>query len=695
MKVFIFNFVFAVTCLTFSAEAVLYQKPLSRSLLIQNSSDIAALFPQTVEEIVENFNFVKQDAATRIAQILSISPEERTFENTVLEFDRTAVYSQTYGSVLSMLQMVHPDQTIREKARETLATWTEHMIDLFETNQEIYRIFKEFQASHSDEILLNNERAYYLSETMSGFRRAGLELDAQGFDRMQQLQKQIASLTIKFSANIAQDHSTLRLKKEELLGLDDCFINSLEHDGEDYILVCDYPTRAQIMTNCLIESTRRNYYRTFYNRAFPKNVEILAELINSRDDLAHLLGNQSYAEFDIATEMAKTPDCVENFLKSLAFEANVKVKNDWKILLRELPESVSLTSDGRVKPWDVAFILNQYMKKHLNVDQDIIAEYFPLETTIQGLLNIYELFFDLKFQVVPGEHAYWDPSVQLIEVRQSKADQALIGYILTDLFPRENKYSHACCCSIIPPMSFDGSQTFGPALALVIANLSKPTATKPSLLKHSEVKTFFHEFGHAIHALLGKAEMPTKAAYNTKIDFVEMPSQLLEEWIWDREVLKTISRHYLTGETLPDTVIDKLLQNRGFGDSGHITTGSNGDNTATQILLSKLSLNLFKEGKNKNPIQIDRDIYDSSLQIIAYDPETHFFCSFGHLTNYGSKYYSYLWSKQLALKAFTYIKAHGGLFDPVMGKRYVSKIIGRGGSCDPNLLMTDFLQDEE
>ena len=586
--------------------------------------------------------------------------------------------------------MTHPDKDIRKKAEEMLINWTDCAIDLFETNKDIYRSFKEYAANNES---LEGERLYYFSNAMNAYHRAGLKLEPQQFTEMQNLQKQIASLSVQFDTNIMQDSPILHLQKEDLLGINEDFIHNLTKNKKGYALQCDYPTYFQVMTNCSIESTRKKYLYMFDNRAFPKNVEVLKDLINCRDALAQLLEYRSYADFDVAPEMAQSLDTVENFLDGLASKLHSEIKNNWKIITSELPESVILTSEGKIKPWDVTYLANQYVKKHLCINQDEIAEYFPMEKTIRNLLDVYERFFNIKFQVV-NTTTHWDPSVQTIEVRKKGDDRSLIGYILLDLFPREGKYSHCCCNCIIPLMSFDQGQTFEPALAVVIANFSKSTQEKPSLLRHHEVKTFFHEFGHAIHALFGKAEMPTKAAYNTKVDFIEAPSQLLEEWIWDYNILKMVSHHYQTKKSLPDDVIDALIKTRTITDAAHNTTGGNSDHEGTEHLFAKLSLALFKAGKNKDIDKINREIYNSTPQIVAYDPNLQYIYTFGHLTAYGAKYYSYPWSKEMALKIFNFIQSHGGLLDPNMGQRYVSKIIGRGGSCDPRVLITDFLQLE-
>ena len=653
---------------------------------LQSSADVASYFPKNGEQIEGIFQTARSQAFASVQEIVAIPPMERTFENTVLAYDKAVASFRISGSLIATVKMVHPDLGMRKKAEETIVAWTDVMIDLFDINPDIYRAFKEYARIHeivNQKVVkhetLNEERRYYLSEALEGFRRGGLELDAEKFQQMKELEKQIALLKIQFQTHIAQDRSSLRVKREDLSGLDEAFIKSLSVESGKYVLDCDYPTAYQVMTHCAVASTRRDYFHAFHNRAYPQNLEILRQLIDARDKLAQVLGYKSYAALDIATEMAKTPERVEAFLSDLSSTVYPRIASDWKRILRELPESVVLKA-GKIKAWDVKYAANQYVKRHLQVDQEKIAEYFPMETTVQGMLDIFGQFFNLSFQIMPGE-VFWDPSVQLVEVREGTS---LIGYLIMDLFPRANKYSHACCNSLIPPGE-------GSALAIIITNFSKSTAERPSLLKHHEVKTLFHEFGHAIHALTGRAEMPTRAAYNTTMDFVEMPSQLLEQWIWDRNILKKISRHYRTGSSLPDALIDGLLQSRGFGDSAHVATSGSGDNEGTGLFMSQLSLNLFKEGQNKNFVAIDRAIYRKSPQVVAYDPEMHNLCAFGHLTGYGAKYYSYLWSKQLALKIFDYIQKHGGLLDPGVGERYRSKILSRGGSCDPEFLMKDFL----
>lgn len=655
---------------------------LEQAYWIKNSSDIEKLFPKTGDEIEIRFQAVKNYTTVQLQNIIAIPVNDRTFENTVLAFDKVAEFFQIYSGIISAVKMVHPDDAIRKKAEETLVKCTEVGIDLFQSNREVYRMLKEYQSMSKEE--LNEERTYYFSELMEGLKIAGFELEDKKFEKLQELRKQIATLSIQFQSNISQDKSKICLTKDELAGLNEDFMNSLASNDGRYTLYCDYPTSSHVMSNCNIEQTRQKYHQAFKDRAYPQNIHILNQLINTRDDLANLLGYKSYAEYDIVMTMAGSIGCVEKFLNGLFSESIERIRESWKILIADLPDSAQLNLEGKIKPWDAAYISDQYLKKHFSIDEEKISEYFPMEATIRGLLDIYEKFFNLKFKIIDG-YTFWHSSVQMIEVMNVETNN-MLGYILVDLFPRENKFSHACCVNIIPPMSFDKGQSYAPALAIVIANFSKPTEKKPSLLRHHEVRTFFHEFGHAIHALVGRAEMPSKSGSATKFDFIETPSKLLEEWIWDAEILKNLSCHYQTGKPLGDDILQRLIDKRIIQEK--ISLGGN-------LFYAKYFLELYKEGKNKDFVQIKKDLYDNySSRMVVYDPEVNFLCAIVHLTGYGPKYYTYLWSEQLAKKIFDYIKSNGGLLDPAMGKRYISKIIGCGGSCDPQKMVDDFLKSD-
>lgn len=668
--------------------ATLLSSPLSSQALIDTDqhavdSPILSVFPETAEEIDAAFELATNEALAGIQQILSIPSGERTFENTVREFDRIAARFYTPWCAVTTLQMVHPDPILRSKAEKVRIAYKEFAIIHFDLNRAIYQAFKEYQNGNGHKEILNAERAYFLTNALTTFHQLGLDLSVESYEQMKSLSKEIALLEGQFSTNIALDRSSLTVTRDALAGMSEDFIAGLQKEGDRYILNCDYPTRAEVLEDCTIASTRRDYYRSFYNRASPHNLVLLGQLVSKRDELAQLLGYESYAAFDIQPQMAKDPAVVAKFLENSLAEALPRASHEWSQLCLDLPESVMLTPEGKINPWDAEYLSKIYKQKHFSLDSNEIASYFPLETTILGMLSVFGEFLGLQFKIIPCS-SLWDPSVQVIEVRDPHNEQPLLGYLLLDLFPRANKYSHACCNNIVLPMSDDEGLTYQPSLAIIITNFSKPTASKPALLYYGEVTTLFHEFGHAMHAFLGRAEMPRKGAYNTTIDFIETPSQFFEEWLADAKILKRVSSHHQTKEPLSDALIQNLLAAKEFAE---------GRRVAQELCLSKISLNCFLAGSQEDLVAIEKKAHEQTLPGISHDPESQMLCSFNHLVGYGAMYYSYLWSKQLAVKLYAYVRTHGGPLDPAMGKRYREKVIGKGGSCHPQLLVDDFLSE--
>ena len=303
-----------------------------------------------------------------------------------------------------------------------------------------------------------------------------------------------------------------------------------------------------------------------------------------------------------------------------------------------------------------------------------------MEDTLKGMFDIYETFFNLRFEIAPTSE-FWHEEVKLAKLFDKDTNQ-LLAYLLLDLHPRAHKYQHAAHFGLLSGITYEGKDL--PAVSFVVANFPKSTANKPSLLKRSQVKTLFHEFGHALHSILGRTRIASFAGTNTKTDFVELPSQLLEEWLWDADILKGLTKHYQTGESLPDEQIEKIIALKQF-DTGFFWQ--------LQSYLAKISLEYYKEGVQKDLYEIVQRLYNETIKNSFADPETHLYAHFGHLTHYGARYYSYIWSEVLTMDAFEEIKKHG-LLNPEIGKKYVDKILGFGGSKDPNELLKDFLGRE-
>ena len=660
------------------------REPSMLSENIKSIEDVKNLFPKTSQEIEQDTQKYMQEAKGAVDAIIAIPKEKRTFANTAKALDD--LESRSNFSIkhdfFAVTEYLYPDKAMRDAAHIAQEEIQAFSVEHIANNKKLYEAFKAYAQGNALKEDLNAEQRYFIQETMKGFKRAGLDLPDEKLEKVKELKKKLQKLVMEFDRNIAQDASTIEVTRHELVGLPDDFIDELKKaDNGKYILGVDYPTYSRVMQYATVEPMRKRHYEAFSNRAYPANEQLLKDIVAVRDELAKLLGYESFAALNIDDQMVKSAKKAEAFLQDVRAKAEKKDNQELDAFIKELPESVVLMPDGKVKAWDLALLKTRYKQKNFNIDEQKIAEYFPMEHTVEQLLDIYRQFLGVDFKEVPVS-GLWHEDVKLVEVYNKDRSQ-LYGYLFLDLHPRPNKYSHAAHAGIVPAVKLpDGKRL--PAVSVVMANFTKPTKDKPSLLLRNEVSTFFHEFGHALHALLGATELGSFAGTRVKTDFVEMPSQMLEEWLWDKEILKKVSKHYQTGEPLSDEVIDNIIALKRYDSGGFVTR---------QAMLAQYALEMFKPGADKDPYTILHTLLPKALPRMYYGPEYRLFTNFGHLTGYGAKYYGYLWSKVFALDLFDTIKKTG-LLNPEIGKRYVTEIIGKGGSVDPNQLLKNFLGRE-
>lgn len=641
---------------------------------IQNEKDLATLFPKTASEQV----LIKDEVLLSLKQDLEalneISLQEATFENTLIPLDQSISATCCYASRAEALSLVTPDAELREETQKASVEYELSLNAIFSDQPLLFEKISLIQKSLPQESL-----EYRLCQTfLNDFKHAGQHLDPETKQKAKEVHKEIAQLEQSFAQNIQADQSQLILPKSRLVGLKEEMLESFEKsDNELYTIRCDYPSYNSIMTNCTAGDTRKDYFLTFNKRAHINNRQVLTELIAKRDEYAKLMGYSSYGHLALEDKMVQSPENAFAFLQSLADISEKKAYLENERLKANLPSDVSLTEDQKFYPWDLAYAHKYYLKNSYQLDADLVAEYFPLQKTFSGLMGVYEAFFGIQINEIKAPEL-WDPEVRLMEVRGDA--NSLIGYVILDLFPRPGKYSHACDCGFLA-VNVEKNGRSTPGLDLIVANFTRPTSTKPSLLKHNEVVTLFHEFGHALHDLFSTQPYATFCGLGqVKRDFVEMPSQLLEEWMWQPEILKQVSSHYASGEPLPDQLIETMLKVKNLNSGNFIRR---------QTYLSLLDLSYFAEGQNKDVHQICQDLKARFRPEVApYDD--HFYASFGHLTGYGSCYYGYMWSKVFALDLFAKIQ-NEGILNSAVGKQYREQILKQGGSQDPNILLKNFL----
>jgi thimet oligopeptidase len=656
----------------------------------------ADLFPTTEKGIADAVEAAKR-RATQALEAVYASP--RTFQDTAVPLDIAQADFSVCANALHVVKNTHGERFMRESASKSIVDLDSFCIDQFLSNKRLYTCLEE--VSEMDQATLSAidpEYSYWLEETLANYRRRGMGLPEGPRRQVVDLQKDIAQLSAQFMTNISEDSSFICVTRDELTGVPEGTVAALERDDRGmYILRMDYPSYFSVMKNCQISATRQRMSEAFDSRAFPANQPLLQELIFKRNSLARLLGYESYAAFDLDSKMSKSPEVARRFIDGLVPRLQQKWSAELQQIKSNLPDSVALTTEGELMSYDIPFCLNQLKIQLLSVSEVELQEFFPLDATIEALFNIYEKFFNIVFEKVNDPLPWWSDTVFALVVRCGTSGE-LLGHIVLDLFPRSGKYTHACCHSVVPTTRLDASvasadSPYSPSLSVVLANFPAPTANRPALFLHDDVETFFHEFGHAIHGIMGRSRMATFAGTAVKRDFVELPSQMLEEWLWEPSVLRGVSRHYLTHQPLPESLIQRKVSSQ---------NAFSGRDSLRQLQFAKFSLDVFgcpfsteaREAHELNTAELFLSIQRQLLPGVCFASETHFECAFGHLISYAAAYYGYMWSEVFAQDIFNYIRSCDGLLSPEMGHRYVRYIVGVGGGRDPNDMLRDFLGRE-
>ncbi len=651
---------------------------------VRSFDDVVVLFPKTVDDVKRYTNFALDSAQKEIDILLSHKKQDRTFDNTAGTLDNIHREIMVVDSIISIFEMVHPQKDMRDACHEASLTIQKYFVDAFH-QKALFQAFKDYVEENGKKENLSAESKYYLEESMQDFKRDGLDLPQEQLDKVKQLRKEMAELKLNFETNIAQDKSSIVVEEKDLAGVGHDVLQGLAKDGQGrYILRCDNPTYIEVVEHCSCEQTRKKLFFAYNNRAYPENEKILIELIAKRQELSQLLGFRDFAALNIDDTMAKTPERVESFLLDLIKRSAKKSHDEIELLSKDLPEGAALDNNGQFDAWSLPYAKTYYKKKYLSIDEHEIAEYFPVEKAIEGVFDIYQSFLGLKFTIIKPSWA-WHEDVRLIQVNDTR-DGRLVGYLFVDLYPRDDKYTHACMGGFVPTIKKLATGQKTPAVGIIIANFPRSTKDKPALLKYEDVSTFFHEFGHAMHNMLGSTELASYSGTSVKSDFVETPSQMFEEWLYDKTVLQKVSSHYKSGQPLPDQLIDKMIKLKQF-DSGSFVL--------RQAVLALYALNLHKAGANKKPGALWLELSKQFVTYVRNEPDAHYYASFGHIASdmYASKYYNYLWAKVFALDVFYAVKEKG-ILDVAAGRELTDKILGKGGSKDPDFLLKDYLGRE-
>lgn len=508
------------------------------------------------------------------------------------------------------------------------------------------------------------------------FKRSGAGLPQARRLEFVKLSDQLTDLQNKFQQNLGNDDTTITITAAQAASLPGDFVAGLKKAASGYVVPVNESTVGAFYRNESDETARRAYYMAYNNRQGIANTQLLESAIAIRDRLAHLLGYQTWAAYQLSDRMAKSPDRVMKFLNSLDARVLPAARNDVE-RLRRIKAQQTGNANATLNRWDVSYYDNQLRKTQYAVDQNEVRQYFPVQHTIDAVLNIYHTLLGVDFkQVVPADA--WNPDVMEYTVSDS-ATGRLIGTAYFDLFPRSGKYDHFANFPLLPVRSGPGAPARAP-ISAIIGNWPKPAPGHPALLSHDDVVTFFHEFGHNMAALLATAPYET-LSNGFVMDFVEAPSQMLENFVWQPSVLKQISSNWKTGAPLPDNLIDALVRSR-YVDDGYDTTGD--------VFYSEVDMAYHTSGPHVDTTAVWNAL-QARLMPLAPVQGIRPQAGFGHLmSGYDAGYYGYLWSKVYAQDMFTAF-LQGGLENPAVGMRYRKDILEPARTYDPDVEVEHFL----
>jgi metallopeptidase MepB len=608
--------------------------------------------------------------------VAQVSEGEASFKNVLLPMAYDENKQGLEAHILGFYQSVSTSQELRDASTEA-----EKLMDDFSIEASMREdVFKLVDAALKGKEQLDPESQRLLEKEHKNFVRNGLNIPAGSKrDRFKEIKKRLSQLGIIFSKNLNEEKGGLWLTAEELSGVPEDVLSLLKKENDKYWLTFKYPDLFPTLKYCTKSETRKKVFISNENKC-NQNVPLFREAIILRDEAARLLGYPNHAAFKIEDKMAKTPKTVDDFLGDLRSRlsdggiAEIKTLREMK---KEDLASSGADFDGRYYLWDHRFYDRMMEEKDYQLDQQLISEYFPLQTTIRGMLEIFEQLFGLVFVEIvgsdrdslapsgKGDDIVWHEEVQVFSVWDDEGEgSGFVGYLYLDLFPRLGKYGHAANFNLQPGFIQENGTRRYPATALV-CNFSKPTAKKPSLLKHDEVTTLFHELGHGIHDLVARTTYSRFHGTATVRDFVEAPSQMLENWCWTPSQLKALSRHYSSlspeymeawkeaakdgvkkpEERIPDDLIKKLIKTKNLnGALFNLRQLHFGIfDMAIHEPQSHEALEEMKITETYNRLRKDISKLDGPEVLGQGDDWGHGQATFGHLMGgYDAGYYGYL-----------------------------------------------------
>lgn len=632
-----------------------------------NTNQVAATVKKTIT-----------DGNSALDQIASLKPGVINFKSTIQALDKLGFEISLTDNRLSVIKETSTDAALREAATSGLKELEEWMVGL-DYREDVYKAIKTFADTAPK---LEGEDARLLSETVREYRRAGLDLPKAQRDEVERMRKTLTGLTTDFESNITMAQKPVKFSRAEFDGVPESFLEQTRTGDDEFTVMANITWHyLTVEENARKEATRKKLLIEHDNLARQENLPLLEKILPLRDQIAKKLGYKSWADYQTEIKMVKNAATAIDFEQKLEtglqpkFEAEVAEFQKLKVKETQDPHA-------KINIWDWRYFSNQLKKEKYTVDAEELRVYFPYQQVLEGMFAIYQRIFGLKFERLDPPYK-WISDLQLYAVSDSKNGEPL-GLFYLDMFPRAGKFNHFAQFGLIEGKLMDNGKYQRPTVILV-CNFPSPSAGKPSLLAHTDVETLFHEFGHAMHSIMTHAKYARFSGTSVPRDFVEAPSQMLENWVWDKKVLDSFAADYRDpSKKIPSDVLAKLKESK---------LAVEGTRYRRQLSFGLTDLTLHTAIHETNA----KDILPLSNKVLGevffpMAPDTAFVADFGHLMGYDAGYYGYAWADAIAADMATvFEQAPNGYFDQDVGLRLRKEIYEPGNSRDVNISIEKFL----
>jgi len=584
-------------------------------------------------------------------------------EQTLELYDEVVDTMSNAGARSGLAKEVHPDQAFRDAAEACEQRLEAYNVEL-SLDRELYDALARVDAKALDPVA-----SFWLFKTLREFRRAGVDRDEATRAKVKALNEELVKLGQAFGRNIRDDVRTVKADPADLAGLPADWLAAHPKGADGKIAVTtNTPEYLPVLTYAKGVKLREELWRAYRDRAYPKNAEVLSQLLAKRHELATLLGYETWAAYITETKMVKSAEAARSFIEQGRAATEARAKADMAQLVERKKKDVP--NAAGIEPWEHQFYEDRVRAESYGLDSQALRPYFEYGSVERGVMSITSKLFGVRYVKVTDAKV-WHPDVETFDVFEG---DTLIGRIHLDMHPREGKYKHAAQFGLTV-----GRAGHELPEAVLVCNFARPG----ELMEFTQVETFFHEFGHLLHEVFaGRQRWAGVAGVRTEWDFVEVPSMLLQEWPLDSAALKTFARHHQSGEPIPDALLSQLKRAKEFGA---------GLDARRQFFLSAVSLAFHEKKPGFDTSATLQEVQEKFLPFRReWMPGSHFELGFGHLDGYSAIYYTYQWSTVIAKDLLTRFREKG-MLDADVATEYRKKVLDRGGSVEADQLVRDFL----